>query len=58
MNNILNIQIASLKAGDMMTYKYGEDWIVKTIIDGETNIEIKPEYIEEFDNLYNKFLNI
>lgn len=59
MNNISEeMYFASIKADKMMTSKYGDAWFIKTIIDEEETIEIKPEYVKEYDDLYNKFLNI
>lgn len=59
MNNIIEkIYFASIKTDEIMTYKYGDTWFIKTIVDEEETIEIKPEYLDEYDNLLNTFLNI
>ena len=55
--NYNNIQEAADKVGDLMTAKYGNSWfnIVKSE-DEEDRIEIKPEYVSEYDEYYDKFL--
>ena len=57
--NINNIQEAARKAEDMMTAKYGNSWyIIYSDENGEDQIAIKPEYVNEYDDYYNKFLSI
>lgn len=57
--NINNIEEAARKAEDMMAAKYGNSWcIVYSDENGEEQIEIKPEYVNEYDDYYNKFLSI
>lgn len=55
--NYNNIQKAADKVEDLMTTKYGNSWfnIVKSE-DEEDRIEIKPEYVSEYDEYYEKFL--
>lgn len=55
--NYNNIQEAADKVEDLMTAKYGNSWfnIVKSE-DEEDIIEIKPEYVSEYDEYYEKFL--
>lgn len=57
--NINDIEEAAKKAEDIMTAKYGNSWcIIYSNEDGEDQIEINPEYVNEYDDYYNKFLNI
>lgn len=55
--NYNNIEEAANKAEDLMTAKYRNSWfnIVKSE-DKEDRIEIKPEYVSEYDEYYEKFL--
>lgn len=52
--NLNKIEEAAKKAEDMMTAKYGNSWYI--IYSDKDQIEIKPEYISEYDDYYNKFL--
>lgn len=54
--NLNKIEEAAKKAEDMMTAKYGNSWYI--IYSDEDQIEIKPEYLNEYDDYYNKFLSI
>lgn len=55
--NINDIENAAKKAEYMMAAKYGNSWyIIYSDEDGEEQIEIKPEYLSEYDDYYNKFL--
>lgn len=57
--NLSNIIEATKKAEDIMTAKYGNSWfIVHSSENDEDQIKIKPEYINEYDDYYNKFLSI
>ena len=57
--NSNNIMEAAKKAEYMMVAKYGNSWcIIYSDEDGEDQIEIKPEYLDEYDDYYNKFLSI
>lgn len=57
--NINSMEEAARKAEDMMVAKYGNSWcIIYSDDDGEEQIEIKPEYVNEYDDYYNKFLSI
>lgn len=57
--NINDMKEAARKAEDMMAAKYGNSWyIIYSDEDGEDQIEIKPEYVNEYDDYYNKFLSI
>ena len=57
--NINNMKEAARKAEDMITAKYGNSWcIIYSDEDRKEQIEIKPEYINEYDDYYNKFLTI
>ena len=52
-----NIQEAAQKAEDMMNAKYGRTWLnVNTNESGGEVYEIKPEYFDEYDEYYDKFL--
>lgn len=52
-----NIQEAAVKAEDMMNAKYGKTWLnISTNESGEEMYEIKPEYFNEYDEYYDKFL--
>lgn len=55
--NINDIENAAKKAEYMMAAKYGNSWcIIYSDEDGEEQIEIKPEYLSEYDDYYSKFL--
>lgn len=55
--NINNIEEAAKKAEDMMNAKYGKTWLfVNTNESGEEVYEIKPEFFDEYDEYYEKFL--
>lgn len=55
--NINDIENAAKKAEDVMAAKYGNSWcIIYSDEDGEEQIEIKPEYLSEYDDYYSKFL--
>lgn len=57
--NSSNIMEAARKAEDMMVAKYGNSWcIIYSDEDGDEQIEIRPEYVDEYDNYFNKFLSI
>lgn len=50
------IEEAAKKANDVMTHKYGNTWfIVYSDESGEDKIEIKPEYLSEYDEYYETF---
>lgn len=55
--NFNTIQEAAKKAEEIMFSKYGNSWvIIYSDEDGEDKLEIKPEYINEYDEYYDKFL--
>lgn len=55
--NINDIENAAKKAEYMMAAKYGNSWcIIYSDENGEEQIEIKPEYLNEYDDYYSKFL--
>lgn len=55
--NINDMENAAKKAEYMMAAKYGNSWcIIYSDEDGEEQIEIKPEYLSEYDDYYSKFL--
>lgn len=55
--NINDIENAAKKAECMMATKYGNSWcIIYSDESGEEQIEIKPEYLSEYDDYYSKFL--
>lgn len=55
--NINDIENAAKKAEYMMVAKYGNSWcIIYSDENGEEQIEIKPEYLNEYDDYYSKFL--
>lgn len=50
------IENAAIKAEDIMNAKYGNDWKITTVSEnGEEKIEVKDEYMSEYDNYYEKF---
>lgn len=54
---MISPQIASQKADDIMFQKYNMDWIIKTIDEeGKEHLEVKDEYISEYDKLFELFL--
>lgn len=54
-----NFEEAALKAEELMDSKHGDAWkIISKSENGEERVEIKPEYLSEFDDYYEKFLNI
>ena len=55
--NINNMKETARKAEDIMNAKYGRTWLFVNINEsGEETYEIKPEYFDEYDNYYEKFL--
>lgn len=55
--NINDIENAAKKAEYMMAAKYGNSWcIIYSDEDGKEQIEIKSEYLNEYDDYYSKFL--
>lgn len=53
---MISPQIASQKADDIMFQKYNMDWIIKTIDEeGKEHLEVKDEYISEYDKLFELF---
>lgn len=50
------VEDAAIKAEEVMTAKYGNTWfIIYSDETGEDKIEIKDEYISEYDEYYEKF---
>ena len=50
------IEEAAIKAEELMDSKYGDAWKIINISEtGEERIEIKPEYLSEYDDYYDKF---
>lgn len=50
------IENAAIKAEDIMNAKYGNDWKITTVSEnGEEKIEVKDEYMSEYDDYYEKF---
>lgn len=54
---MISPQIASQKADNIMFQKYNMDWIIKTVDEeGKEHLEVKDEYISEYDKLFELFL--
>lgn len=50
------VEEAAIKAEDMMNSKYGDAWkIINKTEEGEEKIEIKDEYMAEYDHYYDIF---
>lgn len=50
------VEDAAIKAEETMNDKYGNDWfVVCSNESGEEKIEVKDEYVEEYDRYYELF---